>query len=364
MQRVLPALKSRRALIPVITFRWLLWALAIGVLSARPSLRAGSVVVPTTILVATTAAYTLLWTFRLPALTRLAVRWPLLLLVDLCLSLVPAWLSGGWRSPFALFALGALILPGALFRWRGALLAIAAYFACDQIGAWVLSRLGVVGPLASPFVDLLYLWPIIAAALWPLSLTLCRLRAGRSAPATAAPATSLSAILPRNRPAANTAAAAIASREAGSTSTALSLTRARPQTLEHPPLVELYASIRQVVSEAEDQDLTVRLVIDGAEPVLPPGHVQVATKAVEIALDNIRRHAHTREAEVRITSDRASILLAIRDQGAGLLDGTAEPPGFHQLKRLRYRLEEIEGSLDVRDETSGGVVVTARLPYQ
>ena len=56
------------------------------------------------------------------------------------------------------------------------------------------------------------------------------------------------------------------------------------------------------------------------------------------------------------------VLLAIRDHGEGLLDGTAEPPGFHQLRRLRYRVEEVEGSLLVHEEVGGGVSVTLRVP--
>jgi signal transduction histidine kinase len=124
----------------------------------------------------------------------------------------------------------------------------------------------------------------------------------------------------------------------------------------------LYQAIRQAVAEAGEQGLHVQLVFDGDEPNLPLDHVQVLTKAVEVGLDNVHRHAETHEAEITLTSEPSDVLLIMRDHGAGLLDGTAEPPGFHQLKRLRYRVQEIEGTLEVLEDDGGGVVLRVRVP--
>ena len=126
--------------------------------------------------------------------------------------------------------------------------------------------------------------------------------------------------------------------------------------------VVLHAALRQTIADAEEQGLVVQLVLNGPDPMLPPGHVQLMVKTVEVALHNIRCHAQTRDAEVTVTHEEENMLLIIRDRGTGLLDGTAEPPGFHQLKRLRYRAEEVEGSLDVREDVGGGVFVTLRVP--
>ncbi len=126
--------------------------------------------------------------------------------------------------------------------------------------------------------------------------------------------------------------------------------------------MELYASIREVVAEAEEQGLTVHLVFDGAEPALPQDHIQLLGKAIEVGLDNIRRHAHADEAEVTVAAEGSALLLTVRDHGIGLLDGTAEPPGFHQLRRLRYRLQEIEGALDVSEDEAGGVLLKIQVP--
>ena len=358
------SLQSSRAFLPLIAFRWLLWALAIAMLNLRgeiwsdwPSLA--------TILVAATAIYTLVWSRQLPKLARRAERQPVFLLLDLLASALPVWLTGGWSSPFTPFVFGALALPATLFRWRGAVVAIVAYLLVDQIVGWTSWQAGARVPFATPLGVLGYVLPIIAAASWPLGVQLLRARSRRASGQTSSPslarhpaATAPGQLVRSGEPqggAANRAAS-------GATAAAWSLARARPQTLEHPPALELYASIQHAVADAEEHGLTVRLTLGSPQPTLPQDSIQLLTKAVEVGLDNIRRHAHTREAEVAVTADSAWVTLSIRDRGAGLLDGTAEPPGFHQLKRLRYRLEEVEGSLDVREDETGGVLVVARVP--
>ena len=363
MQRPLPALGSTRALLPVIVFRWLLWGLTMAMVGAGLPSRAEASFLATIMLLGATAAYTLLWTLRAGELTRFVMRRPLLFVADLIICLVPAWLTGGWLSPFALLALGALILPGALSHWRGALVAITVFFIIDHLGAWLFSQPGDLIPIAAPSGLLLYTRPVIAAVIWPLSVELWKMRNGARRLLDSQPTRPLSLATNMTRfPREHEVGAIPASREDGTTATALSLVRARPQTLEHPPLVVLHAALRQTIADAEEQGLVVQLVLNGPDPMLPPGHVQLMVKTVEVALHNIRCHARTRDAEVTVTHEEENMLLIIRDQGAGLLDGTAEPPGFHQLKRLRYRAEEVEGSLDVREDVGGGVFVTLRVP--
>ena len=365
MTRTVRTMRSNRAFIPIITFRWLLWVLALGMLSVGA--RAGSNLPPALIglLVASTAAYNLLWTLRCAALTRLASRQPALLAADLLLSALPAWLSGGWSSPFLPFMFGALMLPGALFDWRGVLVAIVGYIIVDQIVGRTAWRAGTAVPPAWPWGLLRYTLPVAAALIGPLSIAVWKRRTQRPSPSTAS--RMLPARMPMHAPGRVVQPAppsgGATGREAGSSPAASwSLVRPRSQTLERLPLQELHAAIRQIVSEAEDHGLTVRLALHGAQPVLPPGHIQLLAKVVEVGLDNVRCHAHTREAEVTVATDETNVLLIVRDHGTGLLDGTAEPPGFHQIKRLRYRIEEVEGTLNVREHEAGGVVVTARVP--
>ncbi len=136
------------------------------------------------------------------------------------------------------------------------------------------------------------------------------------------------------------------------------------QTLEQVP-VALHAAIEHVVAEAVSRGLQVRLKLPQEEHALPQSHVHLLAKAVEVGLDNIQSHATTSEADIDLVVDETappSLVLSVRDHGNGLLDGTADLPGFHHIRCLRYRLQDIDGTLDVRDADTGGVVFVVRIP--
>ena len=356
----MPGIELRRAFWPAILFRWLLWTLSIGLLVAGFPARLS---LPTALALGSlTAIYLLLWTLRVADITHLASSQPAILLLDLVLSIVPTWLSHGQAGPLAPFALGALVLPGMIYHWRGVLGGTVVYMALGVLGSWITSRVGLMGKDAEWFS--LLSRPLIAASVLPISDVLWRRRRISAVPASRlAPSPARSTILPRASLMRSMEAAALARRDTPpATATAIQPARPHLQTLEWPRVTDVYGAIRQAVAEAEDHGLRIQLLAQGSAPALPPNHVQLLARAVEITLDNVRCHAHTLEAEVCVTSTEDGVALTIRDRGVGLLDGTAEPPGFHQLRRLRYRLEEIEGSLTVHEEAGGGVIVTARVP--
>lgn len=357
----MPAVELRRAFWPAILFRWLLWTLSIGLLSAGEPVRLPWT---TTLLLGTfSGSYTLVWTLRIADLTRIASRQPAILLLDVVLSLIPAWLSDGQAGPLAPFALGSLILPGMIFHWRGTLVGSLAYVVLGAMGNWALTRLRIVS-IGGEYLSLLQLRPLIVASVLPLSDVLWRHRRMQHAPAAPMASTpSRSAMQPRASLMLSMRAAAQARREEHpATATAVHPTQPYPQTLERPRVTDLYGAIRLAIAEAEEQGLRVRLMTQGRPPALPPSHVQLIARAVEVTLDNVRCHARSLEAEVSVACAEDGVLLTIRDHGEGLLDGTAEPPGFHQLRRLRYRVEEVEGNLLVHEEVGGGVSVTIRVP--
>src|SRR4051794_27167139 len=288
MKRAVATLRRDRAFAPIILFRCLLWVLVGGLLGTGLTT---SAMTPTllAVLMTYTAAYTLIWSIRLPHFARVAERRPLLLLLDLGLSILPAWISGGWASPLLPFAFGALILPGALFHWRGALVAVTSYVIVDQIVGWSTWPAAVPMSLASPWFLLHYLRPVIAASIWPLSVVLWRWRTRRPARSAQPSQLPVRVMTPAGARRLDTNQGTLSTRELGpesGTETAWSLARPRSQTLERPPLLDLYAAIRHAVVEAEEQGMTVQLVLDAHEPTLPPGHIQLLTKAVDIGLSN------------------------------------------------------------------------------
>ena len=362
------SLRLGRAIIFPILFRCLLWALVAATVGSHIAARSDQTTFFVVLLIYT-AMYTLIWCVWLRALIRVAERRQAVLLIDLLLSFIPAWVTGGWSSPFLLFALGVLALPGLLFRWRGALAALIAYVVADLIVGWTTLPTGSPGLLISPSSLLVYGRLVLIAAIWPLGWMGWEWWQQRQARSVARTGTPEGQPVMEGRRFGGTAAIAAlpAERPSGpALAPALSRSRSNSQTIERQPVLALYAAIRQAVIEAEEQGLAVQLRLDGDEPPLPPGHVQLLAKVVEVGLDNIRCHAHTRDAEVIVSEcqllDSKGVSVQVRDHGSGFLDGTADPPGFHQLRRLRYRLLEIEGTFDIREIENSGVVLTACLP--
>jgi hypothetical protein len=356
------------AFVPAIVFRCLIWAMTAGFIAAGLAPQ-GTVAQPTLLIVGgSTALYTLAWCFFLPRLAYWITRFPALLLLDIILSAVPASISGGWLSPFAPFGLGALMLPGALFHWRGVAAALTSFVLVDQLVGWTTWPADrTIAAHWSLFV-FGYLRALVAATIWPTSFALWKWHARRLLPHSdqsdprehVAPGKHL-------RPAAPEPPRTSPARAEGRlhASTAWRIVRQPAQTLEHVP-VALHTAIGQAIAEAEERGLQVRLTLATHEPTLPESHVQLLAKAVEISLDNIHIHAGSRDAEVTLAVEEHTsapeVVLSVRDHGNGLLDGTADLPGFHQLRRLRYRLEEVEGSLDVHEDDTGGVVFVVRVP--
>jgi hypothetical protein len=329
----------------------------------------GSVTASTVLILAgCTAVYTVVWCFFLPQLVRWVTHVPLLLLLDIILSALPGWVSGGWLSPFAPFALGALILPGAIFHWRGVIGAVTGYVFIDQLVGWTTWPLHLNVGAAVPMLALGYIRPMIAAVIWPLSFEAWKWHTARKKKHLASPDL-LEHILPSKylqRGDAESGRIASGLRDGQNHSSSAWRTVHQPaQTLERVP-VALHSAIQQAVSEAEERGLQVRVSLAEQEPLLPQSHIQLLAKAVEVGLDNIQCHAATCEAELALVIDdqhiQPQVVLSVRDHGNGLLDGTADLPGFHQIKRLRYRLAEVEGTLDVREDDGGGVLFIVRIP--
>ncbi|MBI3361003.1 MAG: hypothetical protein HY023_07820, partial [Chloroflexi bacterium] len=75
-------------------------------------------------------------------LNRFLRRWPTLVAVDLIFSAALIALSGGWRSPFYLFALSPLLASAFFFQLRGALIASGAFTPMFGLAVWASMTLG------------------------------------------------------------------------------------------------------------------------------------------------------------------------------------------------------------------------------
>lgn len=359
MNRLAALLHCPRPCIPLIIFRWIL---LLGVwLTIIPALahQSGGSLSPIVALIYATI-YLGLWTARLPTFAqRHPGSWTVLWL-DLILSYASIWLAGKSGDAFTPFVYGALILPGAIWGWTGAGLAISMY-----VTATILQRAFYLplGELWDINLVLNYLGACTAAVIWPLAVTLQQrwpIRQLRAVP-----------MLPVGQHETDPATEVLEPADPGFTPRLLpDLSTGRrahespqPATLERRA-TRLHAAVRQATAEAQQQGLEVALVIEGREIQLPPGYIALVVKAIEVALDNVRQHAGTTNVRVQVINTPTLLQLSVRDYGAGLLDGTADLPGFHHLKLLRYRLSELGGTLTIIEPDEDGVLFVMSLPLQ
>jgi hypothetical protein len=133
-------------------------------------------------------------------------------------------------------------------------------------------------------------------------------------------------------------------------------------TLQRRSLSSIEAVLCHLRTELEAAGVDLTMHIHGDERRVPKEMRDLLIKVIEAALDNVIIHAHAQMAKVTMHITRRTVHLQITDDGIGLFDGTAEPPGFHQLKRLRYRAQELGGELRVEERAEGGVMLWLSVP--
>lgn len=108
--------------------------------------------------------------------------------------------------------------------------------------------------------------------------------------------------------------------------------------------------------------IAVKLVAHPAPRSLPPLAESIVIRALEEALTNIERHAQATAVEIELRAEDDNVLLTVRDDGVGLVHGTIQRPGCHGLRSLRYRVQEINGQMEVYEGVDGGLVVQLSVP--
>ena len=91
-------------------------------------------------------------------------------------------------------------------------------------------------------------------------------------------------------------------------------------------------------------------------------------RIVQEALSNVRRHAGTSTAAVRISFGATDVLLQISDEGVGFdptapLGTLSSSGGGFGLTSMQERARMADGSLEVHSGPDVGTRVEARIPY-
>jgi hypothetical protein len=80
------------------------------------------------------------------------------------------------------------------------------------------------------------------------------------------------------------------------------------------------------------------------------------------ALTNILKHSEAKSADLFIAMDRDTFTLRITDDGKGIPSARLITSTSHGLASMRHRIAGLGGTWDLGSPSSGGTVVTARIP--
>jgi signal transduction histidine kinase len=119
------------------------------------------------------------------------------------------------------------------------------------------------------------------------------------------------------------------------------------------------ATLEPLLAQIRAGGLDVELAVAGRPGPLPPGIDLTAYRVVQEALTNVRKHAGTAHAAVRLTYEREQLTVEVTDDGAG---GTAANGDGHGLAGMRERVALYGGRLDAAPRPDGGFAVRATLP--
>jgi two-component system sensor histidine kinase UhpB len=137
------------------------------------------------------------------------------------------------------------------------------------------------------------------------------------------------------------------------------LDRLRPGSLAHARLSE---SIGDLVDTWAERHRGVTWLLNIEEEIDGAGEEAALTvyRMVQEGLVNALRHARAETVEVSLAFRNGDLVVAIRDDGAGL------PRNFHMgfgLLRMSERVRRLGGSLSVRDGAEGGTLIEAAIPW-
>jgi signal transduction histidine kinase len=85
-------------------------------------------------------------------------------------------------------------------------------------------------------------------------------------------------------------------------------------------------------------------------------------RMVQEALTNIMKHANAKSVDVTVEIDADELAIRIADDGKGIPAQRLSAIGSHGLASMRHRITALGGLWDIRSQSSGGTVVTARVP--
>jgi signal transduction histidine kinase len=118
--------------------------------------------------------------------------------------------------------------------------------------------------------------------------------------------------------------------------------------------------LEHLVGRNREAGLDVCVDVAGDRRSVSSGVELTVYRIVQEALTNVRKHAGTARAEVRICFENDALVVVIENDGDRVREGRAN--GGHGLVGMHERVALYDGELEVGPRAEGGFAVRARLP--
>jgi signal transduction histidine kinase len=321
--------------------------------------------------------------------------------MDMTLALGIVYLSGGWESPYYLFAVASLLVPCSILELRSNLALIAAFVGTYFLIVSTAGR-GVDGPWRgrelnnfAVFVAMPFMVALVVQFFGWMSRQLAaeretaravleeNVRLQREREVLAAQqerdrvareihdgiGQSVYMLSLSLEAAADAAAGEPALGERLGALVALAkqtLLEVRYYIFDLKPLLEgeagIATALRNQVREFKTvTGLDVAVDVQGEERTLTLAQGTALYRIAQEALANMYRHAGASRGNVRLAFDRHGVTLEVRDDGAGFLPDSARG---HGLANIRRRAEDLSGTFTIQSAPGSGTLVRAELPTE
>lgn len=138
----------------------------------------------------------------------------------------------------------------------------------------------------------------------------------------------------------------------------------RPEALEHGGLPQALQRVTQQWASASD--IAASFTLEGTACALHPEVAITLLRALQEALNNVRKHAHAHQVNVLLSYLDDLVLLEVQDDGIGCAapsDSRVEPAGGgFGLRAMRERVALLGGRVSVEPAPGGGCVLSVALP--
>jgi two-component system sensor histidine kinase UhpB len=124
----------------------------------------------------------------------------------------------------------------------------------------------------------------------------------------------------------------------------------------------LTATLENLVQDWQRRHPSVALTLNHhLPPDLGPSVTLVVYRVVQESVINALRHARATRVHVEVSGDAQRLLVTVTDDGIGLAQDWSKP-GHFGLRGLKDRVSQLGGSVDIRNQPTGGVQLTADIP--